>query len=167
MALDHRLSLACAVLTVSDKRTAENDTSCDLLARLLGEDGQRCVRRAIVADNRYQIRRVLSDWIVADDVQIILTNGGTGFNARNSLPEAVQPLFDREVEGFGELFRSLSYQSVGGSAIQSRALAGTANGRVIFCIPGSEDSCLTAWNGLLRTQLDSRTRPCNFASGFR
>ncbi|WP_423197503.1 MULTISPECIES: molybdenum cofactor biosynthesis protein B [unclassified Cupriavidus] len=167
MALDHQLALSCAVLTVSDRRTADNDTSGDLLARLLSADGHRCVRREIVADDRYQIRRVLSDWIVAPDVQVILTNGGTGLHARNSLPEAVLPLLDREIDGFGELFRALSFQSVGASAMQSRALAGTANGRVIFCMPGSEDSCLTAWNGLLRAQLDSRTRPCNFATAYR
>ncbi|WP_051974934.1 molybdenum cofactor biosynthesis protein B [Cupriavidus necator] len=165
--LDRLLSLSCAVLTVSDHRTPATDTSGDLLVRHLEAAGHRCVRRDISVDNVYVIRRILSDWIVAGDVQVILTNGGTGFKPGNSVPDAVVPLLDREIDGFGELFRMVSYREIGSAALQSRAVAGLANGRIIFCLPGSEDSCNLGWEHLIRPQLDSRTRPCNFATAFR
>jgi len=162
------VSLVCAVLTVSDRRTAADDSSGDLLASLLTEAGHRCVRRHIVRDDVYQIRRVLSDWIADDDIQIVLSNGATGFSHGDgdSMPEAALALFDREIVGFGELFRRFSFTEVGASTVQSRALAGYANGTLIFCLPGSGNACHTAWQHILREQLDSTTRPCNFATQF-
>ncbi|SAI30742.1 molybdenum cofactor biosynthesis protein B [Bordetella ansorpii] len=158
------ISLGCAVLTVSDKRTAGDDTSGNLLAQSLAQAGHVCVRRDIVPENLYQIRRVISDWIADPTVQVILTSGGTGFSHKNSVPEAVAPLFDREIAGFGELFRQLSYAEVGSSTIQSRALAGYANDTVIFCMPGSNDAVALAWTHIIREQLDSSYKPCNFAT---
>ncbi|HEV7814940.1 MAG TPA: molybdenum cofactor biosynthesis protein B [Janthinobacterium sp.] len=160
------ISLACAVLTVSDTRTTEDDSSGDLLSDLLTEAGHRCVRRDIVRDDVYQIRRVLSDWIADDEVQIVLSNGATGFSHADSMPEAAQALFDKEIVGFGELFRRFSFTEVGASTVQSRALAGYANNTLIFCLPGSGNACHTAWQHILREQLDSTTKPCNFATQF-
>ncbi|MEM6545544.1 MAG: molybdopterin-binding protein, partial [Pseudomonadota bacterium] len=111
----------------------------------------------------YQIRAHLSAWIADSDVNAVLITGGTGFAGRDSTPEAVAPLFDKLIEGFGELFRSLSYEEIGTSTVQSRAIAGLANRTAVFCVPGSTGACKTAWNGILRDQLDSRHRPCNFA----
>lgn len=158
------ISLGCAVLTVSDKRTAGDDTSGNLLAHNLAHAGHVCVRREIVPENLYQIRRVLSDWIADPEVQVILTSGGTGFSHKNAVPEAVAPLFDKEIAGFGELFRQLSYADVGSATIQSRALAGYANDTVIFCMPGSNHACELAWTHIIREQLDSSCKPCNFAT---
>jgi molybdenum cofactor biosynthesis protein B len=160
------VSLNCAVLTVSDKRSAEDDSSGDLLADLLTQAGHRCVRRAIVRNDMYQIRRVLSDWIADDEVQVVLSNGGTGFSPTEIVPEAVLPLFSKEIPGFGELFRRFSFTEVGASAVQSRAIAGYANRTLIFCLPGSGNACHTAWQHILREQLDSNTKPCNFATQF-
>ncbi|CAM3577758.1 molybdenum cofactor biosynthesis protein B [Bordetella sputigena] len=161
---DKKASLACAVLTVSDTRTAGNDTSGNWLSETLARDGHDCVRRDLVKDNIYEIRRVVSEWIADPRVQVILITGGTGFSHRDSTPEAVSVLLDKEITGFGELFRHVSYQEIGSSTIQSRALAGYANDTVIFCLPGSTGACETAWNHILREQLDSRHKPCNFAS---
>jgi len=158
------ISLACAILTISDTRTAGDDTSGNLLAENVARAGHVCARRDIVRDNVYQIRRVLSDWIADPAIQVILTSGGTGFSHRDSVPEAVAPLFDKEITGFGELFRQLSYAEIGSSTIQSRALAGYANDTVIFCMPGSNHACQTAWDKIIREQLDSRFKPCNFAT---
>lgn len=163
---DAPISLNCAVLTVSDTRTTEDDSSGDLLAELLTQAGHRCVRRDIVRDDRYQVRRVLSDWIADDGVQIILSNGATGFSHADSVPEAALALFDREIVGFGELFRRFSFTEVGASTVQSRALAGYANHTLIFCLPGSGNACHTAWQHILLEQLDSTTKPCNFATQF-
>jgi molybdenum cofactor biosynthesis protein B len=159
-----RISLRCVVLTVSGSRTAADDTSGDLLAQRLQAAGHRLLRRAIVTDNLYQIRRVLSDCIADSEVQVVLMNGGTGYAANNVVPEAVLPLLDREVPGFGELMRQLSYADVGTSAMQARTLAGFANGKLIFCLPGSTGACALAWDAILAEQLDSRHKPCNFAS---
>lgn len=159
-------SLQCVVLTVSASRTAADDTSGDLLARRLQAAGHRLLRRAIVADNLYELRRVLSDCIADPQVQVVLTNGGTGYAAHNVVPEAVSPLLDREIPGFGELMRQLSYADIGTSAMQARSLAGFANGKLIFCLPGSTGACALAWDGILAEQLDSRHKPCNFASRF-
>ncbi|OBU87428.1 molybdenum cofactor biosynthesis protein B [Chromobacterium subtsugae] len=164
---EQAVSLRCAVLTISDRRTLDNDGAGDLLAEKLSQDGHVCARRGIVADNIYQIRRVLSEWIAEDEVQVILTSGGTGFSPRNSAPEAVLPLLDKEIDGFGELYRHFSLAQVGSSALQSRALAGFANRTLIFCLPGAERACELAWDKILREQLDSRHQPCNFASAFR
>jgi molybdenum cofactor biosynthesis protein B len=156
------LSLNIAVLTVSDTRTETDDTSGDYLAQALVEAGHCRADRRIVVDDIYQIRAVLSAWIVDPDVHAVLVTGGTGFSGRDSTPEAVRPLFDKEIEGFGEVFRAISHQEIGSSTVQSRALAGLANHTVIFCMPGSTGACRTAWTGLIREQLDSSHRPCNF-----
>ncbi|WP_459615310.1 molybdenum cofactor biosynthesis protein B [Bordetella sp. 2513F-2] len=161
------VSLACAILTVSDTRTAGDDTSGNLLAHNVAQAGHVCTRREIVRDDIYQIRRVMSDWIADPEIQVILTTGGTGFSHRDATPEAVAPLFDKEISGFGELFRQISYAEIGSSTIQSRALAGYANDTLIFCMPGSNNACQTAWTHIIREQLDSRHRPCNFATQFR
>jgi len=158
--------LGCAVLTISDTRSAGDDTSGNLLAESLAHAGHHCCKREIVKDDVYQIRRVLSDWIADDDIQVILTTGGTGFSHRDCTPEAVLPLLDRQIDGFGELFRYISFQEIGTSTIQSRALAGIANNTLIFCLPGSTSACRTAWDRILREQLDSSHKPCNFASHF-
>ena len=117
---------------------------------------------AIVADNLYRIRAVVSSWIASDDIQVILINGGTGFNSKNSTPEALLPLFDREIEGFGEVFRMLSWEEIGSATLQSRAVAGMANQTLIFAMPGSTAACRTAWERIICEQLDARTRPCQF-----
>ena len=157
-------TLAIAILTVSDKRSTQDDTSGDLLADLAEQAGHRVVRRAISSGNLYDLRRVLSDWIADPEVSVILTSGGTGFAEKNTTPEAVRVLFDKEIEGFGELFRQVSYAEIGGAAIQSRAIAGYANRTVVFCVPGSNHACRTAWEFIIRDQLDSGQKPCNFAN---
>jgi molybdenum cofactor biosynthesis protein B len=159
-------SLACAVLTISDSRTAANDTSGDYLAEQLAAAGHRCVQRALVPDNRYDVRKIISDWIANPQVQVILSNGGTGFGGRHGTPEAVLPLLDQQIDGFGELFRQLSYAEIGSSTIQSRALGGIANDTLIFCVPGSTNACRLAWERILREQFDHSHKPCNFATGF-
>ena len=157
------LPLSISVLTISDTRTLENDRSGDTLISRLGAAGHRLSERAIVPDNVYRIRAAVSNWIVDDRTQVILTTGGTGVTGRDGTPEAIAPLLDKELPGFGELFRAISYQRIGSSSMQSRCLAGVANGKYLFCIPGSVDACETAWDHLLLTQLDARTTPCNFA----
>ncbi len=154
--------LSIAVLTVSDTRGSEDDTSGDFLAQALQAEGHRTAARAIVRDDIYQIRATLSAWIADQRINAVLITGGTGFSGRDSSPEAVRPLFDKEIDGFGEVFRALSLAEIGSSTIQSRAVAGFANDTVIFCMPGSTGACKTAWNGIIREQLDSRHRPCNF-----
>lgn len=154
--------LSVAVLTVSDTRSLQNDTSGDFLVEALQTAGHSAAARAIVRDDIYQIRAVLSAWIADAAINAVLVTGGTGFSGRDSTPEAVQPLFDKAIDGFGEVFRALSFAEIGSSTVQSRALAGFANNTVIFCMPGSTGACKTAWNGLIREQLDSRHRPCNF-----
>lgn len=154
--------LVIAVLTVSDTRTDDTDTSGHYLVAALTAEGHRAVARVIVADDIYQIRAVLSNWIADADIDAVLVTGGTGFSGRDSTPEAVRPLFDKDIDGFGEVFRALSHAEIGSSTIQSRAVAGFANNTVIFCVPGSTGACKTAWQGLIREQLDSSHRPCNF-----
>ena len=155
-------ALNVAVLTVSDTRTEADDTSGDFLADSLRAAGHTLGDRAIVIDDIYQIRAMLSRWIADAAIDAVLVTGGTGFSGRDSTPEAVAPLFDKQIEGFGEVFRALSFQEIGSSTIQSRALAGFANNTVVFCMPGSTGACRTAWNGVIREQLDSTHRPCNF-----
>ncbi|MCK9510967.1 MAG: molybdenum cofactor biosynthesis protein B [Pigmentiphaga sp.] len=159
-------SLNCAVLTVSDTRVAGTDTSGNWLAETLAQAGHQCVARQIVKDDVYQIRKVMSDWIADPRIQVIISTGGTGFSHRDSTPEAVTPLFDQTIDGFGELFRQISYAEIGSSTIQSRAVAGTANRTLIFCLPGSTNACQTAWEGILREQFDHTHTPCNFATQF-
>ncbi|NJD06207.1 MAG: molybdenum cofactor biosynthesis protein B [Methylococcaceae bacterium] len=157
------VSLDIAVLTVSDSRTLETDQSGRTLAERLQAEGHRLADRRIVADDIYRIRAVVSAWIADPAVQIVLITGGTGVTGRDGTPEAVSVLLDKTLEGFGEVFRAVSFQEIGTSTIQSRALAGVANGTYVFCLPGSTSACRTAWDRLLRDQLDSRTRPCNLA----
>ncbi|MGP2751452.1 molybdenum cofactor biosynthesis protein B [Serratia bockelmannii] len=151
-----------AILTVSDSRGAAEDTSGQYLQDAAQEAGHQVVDRAIVKDDIYQIRARVSAWIADDNVQAVLITGGTGFTAHDNTPEALLPLFDREVEGFGELFRMVSYEEIGTATIQSRALAGLANRTVIFAMPGSTRACRTAWERIIEEQLDARHRPCNF-----
>ncbi|MEQ8802076.1 molybdenum cofactor biosynthesis protein B [Haliea sp.] len=157
-----QVTLGVAVLTVSDSRTADTDSSGQYLEDALLAAGHRCVDRQIVRDDIYQIRAVLSRWIADESVAAVLVTGGTGFSGRDSTPEAVTPLFDKSIDGFGEVFRALSLAEIGSSTVQSRALGGLANNTVIFCMPGSTGACRTAWTGIIRDQLDSRHRPCNF-----
>nr|WP_136250025.1 molybdenum cofactor biosynthesis protein B [Ningiella ruwaisensis] len=155
-------ALNIAVLTISDTRTFETDTSGEFLATSAKEEGHSVVRRDIVIDDVYLIRAKVSDYIADQNVQAVLITGGTGFTQRDSTPEAVSVLFDKEVEGFGELFRYLSYKEIGTSTIQSRAIAGLANGTIIFCVPGSTGACRTAWQGIIQPQLNGAQGPCNF-----
>ena len=157
------LPLRISVLVVSDTRTEETDTSGKIFAERLTEEGHSLAEKCIVPDDIYQIRAVLSRWIVDPAVDIILTTGGTGLTGRDGTPEAVIPLFDKVIEGFGEMFRQISYDEISTSTIQSRVTAGVANGTYIFCLPGSAGACRTGWDKILSTQLDIRSRPCNFA----
>jgi molybdenum cofactor biosynthesis protein B len=155
------ISLKIAVLTVSDSRTEQTDKSGYVLVARLERAGHRLFDKAIVRDNIYQTRAVVSRWIAELDPQVILTTGGTGITGRDGTPEAVGPLLDKEISGFGEMFRVLSYQGIGTSTLQSRAVAGVANGTYVFCLPGSSTACADAWDKLICHQLDYRTRPCN------
>ncbi|MCG6897469.1 MAG: molybdenum cofactor biosynthesis protein B [Thiocapsa sp.] len=157
------LSLGIAILTVSDSRTEENDTAGRLLVERAEAAGHRVVAKRIVPDDVYQMRAAFSNWIAAPEVQVVLSTGGTGVTGRDSTPEAITPLLDKPLEGFGELFRSLSFEEIGTSTLQSRAIGGLANGTFVFCLPGSSGACRTGWDRILLHQLDSRTRPCNFA----
>jgi molybdenum cofactor biosynthesis protein B len=159
---NEKKSLNLAILTVSDTRGFDEDTSGQLLVDRLMEDGHVLGDRAIVKDDVYAMRAVISKWIADDAIHGVITTGGTGFTSRDSTPEAVAPLFDKHIEGFGELFRQLSYQEIGTSTVQSRALAGVANRTIIFCLPGSTGACRTGWDQIISEQLDSRHRPCNF-----
>ncbi|KEQ19234.1 molybdenum cofactor biosynthesis protein B [Endozoicomonas numazuensis] len=159
--------LNIAVLTVSDTRTEETDTSGHLLVDNLTATGHKLADKAIVKDDIYKIREVVSRWIASENVQAVLVTGGTGFSGRDSTPEALLPIFDKEVDGYGELFRQLSYEQIGTSTIQSRTVAGFANGTVIFVMPGSNNACKTAWEGIIKEQLDSRHRPCNFVEQLK
>ena len=154
--------LAIAILTVSDTRDERSDTSGQLLVEKLTEAGHRLHEKRIVKDDIYQIRAVLSQWIADTAVQAVIVTGGTGFSGRDSTPEAVSILFDKHIEGFGEVFRHYSLAEIGTSTLQSRALAGLANATVIFCVPGSTNACRTAWDRIIAEQLDNRHRPCNF-----
>jgi molybdenum cofactor biosynthesis protein B len=153
--------LTIAIMTVSDSRTEANDTSGDTLVKLLTEAGHTLVEKRIVADDIYRIRAVLSQWIAADSINAVISTGGTGITGRDSTPEAVKVLLDKEIEGFGEVFRAVSYEEIGTSTIASRALSGVANATYIFCLPGSTGACRTAWGKIISHQLDYRTRPCN------
>ncbi len=155
------IALNIAVLTVSDSRDEASDKSGALLVSMLTEAGHRLAEKAIVPDDKYRIREVVSRWIADESTQVVLTTGGTGVTGRDGTPEAVEPLLDKTIDGFGETFRSLSYQSIGTSTLQSRAIAGVANGTYLFCLPGSSGACKDGWTKLISAQLDFRTRPCN------
>ncbi|HET8701221.1 MAG TPA: molybdenum cofactor biosynthesis protein B [Nitrococcus sp.] len=156
-------ALRIAVLTISDTRGPAEDRSGDVLCEGIAESGHELVQRKIVPDDIYQIRAAVSAWIADPSVQVVLCTGGTGFAARDRTPEAVIRLFDQEILGFGELFRQISFEEIGTSTLQSRAVAGFANRTFIACLPGSTGACRTAWNRILREQLDVRHRPCNLA----
>ena len=156
------LPLNVAVLTVSDTRTQDNDVSGDVLVERLQQDGHCLQDRRIIKDDIYHIRAVVSDWIYRPDVQVVLITGGTGFTQRDDTPQAIAPLLDKTVDGFGELFRHISYQEIGTSTVQSRALAGLANRTLVVSMPGSPGACKTAWDHILHQQLDNRHKPCNF-----
>ena len=160
-------ALDIAVLTVSDTRGEAEDTSGKYLVEALGAAGHTLAEKQIVRDDIYQIRAVVSRWIAEAGVDVVLITGGTGFSGRDSTPEAVTPLFDKHIEGFGEVFRYLSLEDIGPSTVQSRAVGGLANDTVIFCMPGSTNACRTAWEGVIRDQLDSTYRPCNFVGVIR
>lgn len=160
--IDQFQALGIAVLTVSDTRDRSNDTSGDYLAQGAEEAQHKVVERDIVIDDVYLIRAKVSAYIANPAVQAILITGGTGFTSRDSTPEAVKPLLDKEVEGFGELFRYLSFKEIGTSTIQSRAISGLANNTILFCLPGSTNACKTGWNGIIKSQLNSTQGPCNF-----
>ena len=156
------LPLKIAVLTVSDTRTEADDKSGKILVDNLTTTGHSLADKTIVPDSIYQIRAVISKWIADESVQVIITTGGTGVTGRDGTPEAIKPLLDKEIAGFGEIFRMISYQEIKTSTIQSRTLAGVANGTYIFCLPGSSGACQTGWS-IITDQLDSRHRPCNLA----
>lgn len=151
-----------ALLTISDTRTIENDTSGKVLRERLISEGHQLADQQIVADDIYQIRSIVSKWIASPEIQAVITTGGTGLTGRDGTPEAVKVLLDKEIEGFGELFRQISFQDIKTSTVQSRALGGVANGTFIFCLPGSSGACKTGWDDILKEQLDARHRPCNF-----
>jgi molybdenum cofactor biosynthesis protein B len=158
------IPLSLCVLTVSDSRTPADDTSGDWLVAALDEAGHRLHARALLPDDRYRLRATVSQWIADDAVDGILVTGGTGFTGRDSTPEALLPLLDKQMPGFGELFRALSFEEIGTSSLQSRAFAGLANGTFLFALPGSTSACRTAWERIIRAQLDARTKPCNLAT---
>jgi molybdenum cofactor biosynthesis protein B len=155
-------ALSAAVLTISDTRTAANDTSGDLLAELLASDGHQVVDRDLLPDDRYQLRARVSGWIADPQINVIVTTGGTGFTGRDSTPEALMPLFDKTIDGFGELFRQLSYDDIGSSTIQSRAVGGLANATLVFALPGSSGAVRLGYEKILHNQLDINNKPCNF-----
>jgi len=155
------IPLKIAVLTISDTRTEADDTSGNTLVERVNAAGHQVISKKIVPDNIYQIRAIVSAWIAQAEINVIISTGGTGVTGRDGTPEAVSPLLDKQLDGFGEVFRMLSYQDIKTSTIQSRAIAGVANGTYIFCLPGSSGACRTAWDLLIQEQLDARTRPCN------
>lgn len=154
--------LNIAVLTVSDTRNEDTDTSGRFLAEVLTAAGHQLAEKVILKDDKYDIRALVSRWIASPEVQVVLITGGTGFTGRDTTPEAVGPLLDTVIDGFGELFRHITYQELGTSTVQSRALGGLANRTAVFCMPGSTGACRTGWNGILVEQLDARHKPCNF-----
>lgn len=159
--------LNIAVLTVSDTRTLETDTSGQLFVDRLTAAGHNLAARVLLKDDLYRIRAQVATWIAEDEVQVVLITGGTGFTGRDSTPEAVTCLLDKVVDGFGELFRQISVADIGTSTVQSRALAGLANGTLVCCLPGSTNACRTAWDGILGEQLNASHRPCNFVAHLK
>lgn len=155
------IPVSIAVLTISDSRTEDNDKSGNILVDRVQSAGHHSVAKQIVRDNIYEIRSIVSQWIVDSNIQVILTTGGTGVTGRDGTPEAIRPLLDKEINGFGEMFRVLSYEKIATSTLQSRAFAGVANATYIFCLPGSAGACADAWDMLIEHQLDYRSRPCN------
>ena len=155
------ISLPVAVLTISDSRTEDTDTSGHVLVTRLQDAGHLLQDKRILRDDIYQIRAVVAAWIASPEISVILTTGGTGVTGRDGTPEAIGVLLDKQLEGFGEMFRVLSFAQINTSTLQSRALAGVANATYVFCLPGSPSACILAWDSLISQQLDYRTRPCN------
>jgi molybdenum cofactor biosynthesis protein B len=155
-----------AVMTVSDTRTEANDKSGDTLAQRITDAGHRLVARAIVKDDQDSIRAQLRAWIDNPGIDVVISTGGTGVTGRDVTPEAFQSMYEKEIAGFGELFRMLSYQKIGTSTIQSRCTAGVAGGTYLFALPGSPGACRDGWDDILRWQLDIRHKPCNFVELF-
>ena len=161
------IALNIAILTLSDSRSFETDTSGQLLEESIKAAGHHAAARELCKDEIYACRAIVSAWIADPAIDVIISTGGTGLTRRDSTPEALKPLFDQVIEGFGELFRQISYEEIGTSTVQSRTLAGLANQTLIFCLPGSTGACRTGWERILKEQLDSRHRPCNFAAQTR
>ena len=161
MSEEERIAVRIAVLTISDTRDERTDKSGALLVERLQAQGHTLHEKRILPDNIYQIRAQVAQWIADEKVQAVVTTGGTGLTGRDGTPEAVAPLFDKEIEGFGETFRMISYEEIGTSTIQSRCIAGVSNGTYIFCLPGSSGACVTGWDKLIGPQLDSTNHPCN------
>lgn len=161
---DTFIPLRLALLTVSDTRSRDNDTSGDYLADAMREAGHELAARELLPDDIYRVRAAVAAWIADPGIDGVLVNGGTGFTGRDSTPEAIRPLLDKEMPGFGELFRQVSVEEIGTSSLQSRAFAGLSNNSFVFCLPGSTSACRTAWEKIIRQQLDARTRPCNLAT---
>lgn len=157
------MPLGIAILTVSDTRDENTDRSGALLAQRLTEAGHYLYEKVIVKDDLQMISGQVSQWIADDKVEVIISTGGTGVTGRDGTPEAIEPLLKKKIDGFGELFRAISYEEIGTSSLQSRCLAGVANGTYVFCLPGSTNACATGWDKIISLQLDYRTRPCNFA----
>ncbi len=153
-----------AILTVSDSRTEADDTSGNALVERLTEAGHKLAEKLILSDDKYKIREAVSRWIVDENVDVVISTGGTGLTGRDITPEAIEPLFDKKIEGVGELFRWVSYQEIGTSTIASRCLGGLANGTFIFCLPGSTGACRTGWDKVIAPQLDCNTTPCNIVA---
>lgn len=158
------IPLSLCVLTVSDTRDASTDSSGDYLVEALQADGHRLAQRALLPDDKYRLRAVVAGWIADETIDGVLVTGGTGFTGRDSTPEALLPLLDKQMPGFGELFRAISFDEIGTSSLQSRAFAGLANATFVFALPGSTSACRTAWEQIIRAQLDARTTPCNLAT---
>ncbi len=158
------IALNLCVLSVSDTRSLADDKSGDYLIAALQAEGHRLAERAVVRDDRYQLRAIVARWIADAGVDGVLVSGGTGFTGRDSTPEALLPLLDKPMPGFGELFRAVSFEEIGTASLQSRAFAGLANRTFVFCLPGSTSACRTGWERIIRAQLDARTRPCNLAT---
>ena len=156
------IAVRIAVLTMSDTRDLASDKSGSILAELIAADGHELADRAIVRDDVEAIRAKVKAWIDDPSIDVVITTGGTGFTGRDVTPEAVKPLFEKEIDGFSVIFHLISYQKIETSTIQSRACGGVAHGTYIFCLPGSPGACKDAWGGILKWQLDNRHRPCNF-----
>ncbi len=160
-------SVHIAIITVSDTRTEETDKSGAVLVDFVHNSGHTLVSKTIVKDDLYKLRALVAGCIADDNIQAVLLTGGTGFTFRDNTVGAVTPLLEMQIEGFGELFRQLSYQEIGSSTIQSRAFAGLTNGTIVFCMPGSPGACRTAWEGIIEHQLDNRHKPCNFVDKLK
>ncbi len=159
--MENSIKLNIAVLTVSDTRKKTTDKSGKILNKLIKESKHKVIKYSICKDDIYDIRSIVSEWIADNKIQVVITTGGTGVSGRDGTPEAVDPLFDKKIEGFGEIFRYISYKKIKTSSIQSRSLAGVANGTYIFCLPGSPSACKDAWENLIVHQLNSNNKPCN------